>query len=564
MTQSILRRSSVSAVCLAGVLLMLTPGVALDTHEYLYWVTSGNTIGRANVDGTAPDQGFLTGTTGGCGVAVDGSRIYWTGNANGTAGAGTIGRANLDGADPAPNLITGANNACGVAVDDTHIYWSNTSRGGGIGRADLDGSGVDHSFVATLDYACGVAVDGTHLYWTNRNAGAIGRCDLDGNAAGVNQRFIVTGGNDVCGVAVDGAHVYWANFSASGTIGRADLDGSAASVNQSFITGINRPCGVAVDASHVYWASAGDSTIGRANIDGSVPETSFITGANLPCWVAVASTEPPPVADSYFLPSKTTAKVNAKNRAASKLTASGVFDTGSGAVDLTHAAQLTIGSAVVGVSLAPVQGGKSFTYSANGLSFSVTPNKSGSSRAKFKLTRTGDLSGVVPQTGDLTLLFKSDLIDATGVVRLANGTYVQGKVRGSLVEPRLYVRKVTAGLNGAGNDTLSLVLGFAPNGSAPGKAPDFNVKFAGGLGGLTIQAAQFVRHGETYEFDGNVGGITRVLVNYLKETITVKGTGLTLPAFAAGADPLEIVVGLGSVSRTVRVRAVSTATALKY
>ena len=45
------------------------------------------------------------------------------------------------------------------------------------------------------------------------------------------------------GLAVDGRHIYWTTNS---TIGRANLDGTG--VNQSFITGATRPDGVAVDA----------------------------------------------------------------------------------------------------------------------------------------------------------------------------------------------------------------------------------------------------------------------------------------------------------------------------
>jgi hypothetical protein len=51
-------------------------------------------------------------------------------------------------------------------------------------------------------------------------------------------------------MVVDGAHIYWANFG-SNAVGRANLDGNPASVNQSFITSASTPGGiegVAVDA----------------------------------------------------------------------------------------------------------------------------------------------------------------------------------------------------------------------------------------------------------------------------------------------------------------------------
>ena len=58
------------------------------------------------------------------------------------------------------------------------------------------------------------------------------------------------------------AHVYWTN-NADTTIGRANLDGTG--VNQSFLSGASTPCGVAVDGAHVYWGNIGAGTIGRAS-----------------------------------------------------------------------------------------------------------------------------------------------------------------------------------------------------------------------------------------------------------------------------------------------------------
>ena len=55
------------------------------------------------------------------------------------------------------------------------------------------------------------------------------------------------------------AHVYWAN-NADTTIGRANLDGTG--VNQSFIGGATSPCGVAVDGAHVYWGNSAPARSG--------------------------------------------------------------------------------------------------------------------------------------------------------------------------------------------------------------------------------------------------------------------------------------------------------------
>lgn len=69
--------------------------------------------------------------------------------------------------------------------------------------------------------------------------------------------------------------VYWANQGQT-TIGRAKING--AGVNNSFMTGLTDLHGVAIDSKHVYWAqgNGATSTIGRANLDGTSPNPSFI------------------------------------------------------------------------------------------------------------------------------------------------------------------------------------------------------------------------------------------------------------------------------------------------
>ena len=221
---------------------------------------------------------------------------------------GSIGHAGNGGAGVNQSLIPGLDSPCGVAVD------ASTSTGRVAPRSAAPTSTAtrerQHELHHRCEHACGVAVDGAHIYWGNGNA--IGRADIDGNPASVNQSFI-TGAHGVCGVAVDPGHVYWGNFQPGpGTVGRADLDGTPASVNQNFVTGgaflrgrrgrrarlrgnngtgtIGRASidgnpatvdqtfinagsstvrAVAVDAAHIYWTAAATGAVGRAEIDGS-------------------------------------------------------------------------------------------------------------------------------------------------------------------------------------------------------------------------------------------------------------------------------------------------------
>jgi virginiamycin B lyase len=69
--------------------------------------------------------------------------------------------------------------------------------------------------------------------------------------------------------------VYWASAGQT-TIGRAKINGSA--VNNAFITGLTGVQAVAVDSQHIYWTQGlgATSTIGRANLDGAGANPNFI------------------------------------------------------------------------------------------------------------------------------------------------------------------------------------------------------------------------------------------------------------------------------------------------
>jgi trimeric autotransporter adhesin len=250
--------------------------VSVDS-DHVYWGNAGtDTIGRANLDGSAPDENFINArvnTSGNQeatnGVAVFGNHIYWSNQFT-----GTIGMATLNGDGPASALnkqfITGGNQTTRVVVTGPHIYWANNGNNT-IGRADLDSNGnlisnsVNQDYIDTGAGPVGLAVDSNHVYWANQLANSIGRADLDGNGnlvpLSTNNSFITAGVTTPAGVAVDSAHIYWANYSVN-TVSVANLgDGSNVQV---LITGANSPRGVAVDSNFIYWANNGDGSIGRA------------------------------------------------------------------------------------------------------------------------------------------------------------------------------------------------------------------------------------------------------------------------------------------------------------
>ena len=73
--------------------------------------------------------------------------------------------------------------------------------------------------------------------------------------------------------------VYWAN-SGQTSIGRAKINGGA--VNNAFIANLTNVHGVAVNSNFIYWTqgSGATSSIGRANLDGSGVNPNFLTSSS--------------------------------------------------------------------------------------------------------------------------------------------------------------------------------------------------------------------------------------------------------------------------------------------
>src|SRR4051812_28205144 len=86
------------------------------------------------------------------------------------SGVDAIGRANLDGSNPNQSFIPASAFTAGVAVDSGHIYWTNNDyyqRPYSIARANLDGSGVQRNFITLASPPTGLEVDTGHIYWTS-------------------------------------------------------------------------------------------------------------------------------------------------------------------------------------------------------------------------------------------------------------------------------------------------------------------------------------------------------------------------------------------------------------
>ena len=261
----------------ASLLAFLLLGLVQSASAFVYWADrSGESIGRANLDGTGVNEQFITKgflprdiNGGPTGIAVDDRYIYFSGGSS-IDDIGWIRRANLDGTKVDKSFIPLVE-AGNLAVDGEHIYWADrvSFYEWGIGRASLDGSGVDRRFISGTDgYVYDVAVNDSHVYW-NRSGGSggIGRANLDGTE--VTEPLSTLAAHS--SIALGDDHIYWGDRSAP-SIGRASLDG--ADIEPDFMAA-NPVLDLAQDGDQLYWASRGG--IGRAGLDGTDPQLEFIT-----------------------------------------------------------------------------------------------------------------------------------------------------------------------------------------------------------------------------------------------------------------------------------------------
>ncbi len=429
------------------------------------------------------------------------------------------------------------------------LTFNGGSRDGFVARVLDDGTGLAYcGYIggAGFDAAYGVAVDGSGRAWVAGYAGS-------GSAGD----FPVADGPDLT-----------ANGSDDWFVARVLADGSALDVS-GYVGGSSSDycIGIAVDA-------AGDAYVTGYTFNDETtfpvvrgPDVTF-NGSGSLTFLAKVSLNPvvaPPAIESFILPKKIKVKLDATDNSKSTLVTAGFLDTGPDAdPDFVAAATVTLGGLSIPVDgLVPNASGTVYSYSGAGLLFQVKTSKTGSSKAVFRVKYQGDLSGQVDPDAPVTLSFDNGTVDGTGEVGLEAGVYALGKKRGSLVAPNLYLYKVKAVLKGAGEDGLTLKAGIATGGTTPDTAPAVTVGF-GDTFSATIPSESFTRNGDRYEFRGDQGGITQVILDYLRETVTVKGKGLDLGTFAAGPVPVLVTVGIDGDSRSVRVRMGRKGTALVY
>jgi hypothetical protein len=212
-TTGALGRANIDGTGIVGDLLggpSVAPLGLAAAGRQIYWSSQLGPLGHASLDGSHQARNLLIPGAYPAGeVAVDRAHIYWIDGSP----KGGIGRANLDGSGVNAGFIATPTYLFGLALGPAgnYIYWSNGVNA--IGRATYAGGSVDPTFITGADQPAGVAIYGRHIYWANAGNGTIGRANLDGTDV---QENFITGLNTPTGIAVDGGPAGTATASQGG------------------------------------------------------------------------------------------------------------------------------------------------------------------------------------------------------------------------------------------------------------------------------------------------------------------------------------------------------------
>ena len=286
---------------LRPVLAVLGLLLAAQAHgQSVYWIDTNfplPKLGKANEDGTNPQQVPLPAGTLPEGLAVDGGpgKLYW---AEAAWSGAHLNSADVSLGGIAP-LISGGSSLRGVALDPFHgtIYWtsSNLVDGGQIHRANLNGSSP--TVIASLGASAnprGIAVDGlgSHVYWADYDRNAIYSSDLNG--AGVLQ-VVGVGLSGPWGLAFDpGGNQLFVTEYIPGRISKYTLPAGPLT---TVVSALANPTYLALDSpsGKMFWteAGAGAQKVQRANLNGTLVQNLALPLATYG-GIAIGPGEPTP------------------------------------------------------------------------------------------------------------------------------------------------------------------------------------------------------------------------------------------------------------------------------
>jgi uncharacterized protein DUF5050 len=209
------------------------------------------------------------------GIAVDPTNVYWPYSAAGDGGVQSV----PVGGGTVTTIASGENQPCGVASNGSIVYWT-VNNGGGQNAVMAStvpplapNVGTIASGFTTQSDICPIALSGSYIYFTDINGGGNDFVMGVFNSNGSTPFTLANVGTEMFGVAADSNWVYWPELG-NGNISRVGLDGGTV---EHLATGQNLPDGIVVDPNNVYWITESGTVAMVALVDGGSP-TVLATG----------------------------------------------------------------------------------------------------------------------------------------------------------------------------------------------------------------------------------------------------------------------------------------------
>ena len=218
----------------------------------MYWTESSGIVKKLNLSNDTLTPLVTSISSGGAGIVVDNSYIYWAATSGG--GSGNIYKTSVLGGSVTP--LAYANQPWDIAVDSEYVYWAEANGGpygtNAIRKVHIDGGPM--ITIASNGTLHGVmAIDSNNVYfrYMRSNTWRIGKVSKNGGAI-IDLATNLT--SHPVAIAVDAGEVFWIEEN-TGVLNKVSIDGG---VVTPLAIGLQKPQRLAIDANNIYWTELGN------------------------------------------------------------------------------------------------------------------------------------------------------------------------------------------------------------------------------------------------------------------------------------------------------------------
>ncbi len=215
---------------------------------------------------TLVDGGYLGGSNSPCGIATDGTYVYWTDFAH-----DAVMKVSQKGGVPV-TVIKNATGVCAIALYGKDIFYGAADTPADAGFAVwkvAGGQGGSTPISSELDENIQhMATDGMNVYWTS--PALVQMVPTDGGDA-----VTIAVGSNPMGIAAYGGYYYWTDFGDGGN-GSVDRVYLGFSTVAAIATGQAGPLGIATDSTNLYWVDEGSGHVMRLPLHSSALDGSTL------------------------------------------------------------------------------------------------------------------------------------------------------------------------------------------------------------------------------------------------------------------------------------------------